>query len=378
MSETATDLARQLARNAERVCRHYLSNGRREGRTWRVGDADNTPGRSLMVRLVGPDSGKGAAGHWVDFATGEHGDLLDLIARTCRLDAFRNVLDEARRFLNLPQSDAQSSEAKKPLVPRASPEAARRLFASAKPIRGTIAEIYLRNRGITDVRGLNPLRFHPRCYYRAHDEAPREIWPALLTGVTDLNGIVTGVLRTWLERDGSDKAPLATPRRAMGHLLGHGARFGMVTDVVAAGEGIETILALREVLPAMPMVAALSASHLGALILPPGLRRLYIARDNDRTGHRAMVALSARATANAIESFVLTPLTDDFNSDLCTLGTEVMAASLRVQLVPDDVGRFLCVEHRPGPRLRQRSLSSGASSLPAAPGLQEGDRARSG
>ena len=65
----AAELARRLAQNAEAVCREYLSNGRREGDTWRVGDIDNTPGRSLMVRLTGPDSGKGAAGHWVDFAT---------------------------------------------------------------------------------------------------------------------------------------------------------------------------------------------------------------------------------------------------------------------------------------------------------------------
>ena len=40
----------------------------------------NTPGRSLYVRLHGPDRGPGAAGKWTDAATGEHGDLLDLIA----------------------------------------------------------------------------------------------------------------------------------------------------------------------------------------------------------------------------------------------------------------------------------------------------------
>ena len=105
----ATELARRLAQDAEAVCREYLSNGRREGNTWRVGDVDNTPGRSLVVRLTGPDSGKGAAGRWVDFATSEHGDLLDLIARTCRLHTFRDVLDEARRFLSLPQREYQGS-----------------------------------------------------------------------------------------------------------------------------------------------------------------------------------------------------------------------------------------------------------------------------
>ena len=213
MSETAADLARRLARDAEGVCRHYLSNGRREGRTWRVGDADNTPGRSLMVRLAGPDAGKGAAGHWIDFATGEHGDLLDLIARTHRLDAFRDVLDEARRFLSLPQSDAHSSQPRRPPVPSGSPEAARRLFASAKPIRGTIAEIYLGNRGITDVRDLSALRFHPRCYYRAHDEAPRETWPALIAAVTDLRGTITG-RPAHLARSATDRTRRRSPRRA--------------------------------------------------------------------------------------------------------------------------------------------------------------------
>ncbi len=61
--------ARRLARDAEAVCRHYLSNGRRQGRYWLVGDVANTPGRSLFVRLTGPESGKGAAGKWTDVGT---------------------------------------------------------------------------------------------------------------------------------------------------------------------------------------------------------------------------------------------------------------------------------------------------------------------
>ncbi|MCO4053196.1 MAG: hypothetical protein HEQ16_03880 [Bosea sp.] len=66
-SSSAGELARALARNAEAVCRRYLSNGRRQGRYWLVGDAQNRPGRSLFVRLTGPDSGKGAAGKWTDY-----------------------------------------------------------------------------------------------------------------------------------------------------------------------------------------------------------------------------------------------------------------------------------------------------------------------
>src|SRR5262249_5144115 len=98
------------------------------------------------------------------------------------------------------------------------------------------------------------------------------------------SGDITGAHRTWLDPTGEDKAPVDTPRRAMGHLLGHGVRFGVVTDVMVAGEGIETVLSVRSVLPNLPMVAALSANHLAALLLPAMLRRIYLVRDNDAAG----------------------------------------------------------------------------------------------
>src|SRR5580704_15978339 len=67
MSSDVAELAHRLARDAEAVCRRYLSNGRREGRYWLVGDVANTKGRSLYVRLRGPVSGKGAAGKWTEY-----------------------------------------------------------------------------------------------------------------------------------------------------------------------------------------------------------------------------------------------------------------------------------------------------------------------
>jgi hypothetical protein len=67
MPGDAADLALRLARDAEAVCRHYLSNGRREGRYWMVGDVANTPGRSLFVHLRGAESGQGGAGKWTDY-----------------------------------------------------------------------------------------------------------------------------------------------------------------------------------------------------------------------------------------------------------------------------------------------------------------------
>ena len=95
------------------------------------------------------------------------------------------------------------------------------------------------------------------------------------------------------------------------------------------------------IVPTLPMVAALSANHLAALLLPPTLRRLYVARDADPAGDAAMATLCNRADAAGIEPFVLSPCLDDFNEDLRHLGIEWLRASLRQQFIPQDVERFL-------------------------------------
>lgn len=273
MPRDASELVHRLARVAEAVCRHYLSNGRREGRYWLVGDARNTPGRSMFVRLK--ESPKGAAGNWSDAATGEHGDLLDVIRESCGLLDFHDVADEARRFLSLPRSVPESApKLARSTAQAGSPEAARRLFAMSRPITRTLVETYLRNRGITAPHEDGALRFHPRCYYRPDEDVPTETWPAMIARVTNLDGRIMGAHRTWLDPSGRGKAPIDTPRRAMGGLLGNAVRFGVANDVLAAGEGIETMLSLRCVLPALPMAAALSAHHLAAKLLPLTLRRL--------------------------------------------------------------------------------------------------------
>lgn len=342
MTDDASMLALRLARNAEAVCRHYLSAGRREGRYWLVGDVRNSPGRSMFVRLIGPDVGKGAAGKWTDAATGEHGDLLDVIRETCGLSTFNEVVQEARGFLGLPNTGHArlASRPREPNPVRCG-GAARRLFAMAIPISGTIAEAYLQNRGIPALPECGGLRFHPHCYYRPDATSPTEIWPAMIAAVTDLNGRITGAHRTWLAPDGAGKAPIDTPRRAMGELLGNAVRFGRSGEVMAAGEGIETVLSIKCAMPTMPMMAALSAAHLAAIRFPKPLRRLYIARDADSAGDVAMAALANRAIDAGIEAITLSPQLEDFNEDARMLGVEALTAALRIQVSPEDVGRFM-------------------------------------
>jgi hypothetical protein len=162
----------------------------------------------------------------------------------------------------------------------------------------------------------------------------------MLAAVTDLDGTVTGVHRTWLARDGSGKARIATPRRAMGRLLGNGVRFGAAEDVVAVGEGIETVLALRCALPRLPMIAALSASHLVALVLPLSVRRLYVAQDIDHAGICATTTLAERTGRRGVRAIVLSPRAADFNDDLRRSGAVGSIEHLCPQLAPEDVARL--------------------------------------
>lgn len=287
MTITTHELAYRLAQCAEAVCRRYLSAGRRQGNYWLVGDVRNLPGRSMFVRLE--DSSNGPAGKWTDAATGEHGDLLDVIREALGLLDFSDVVTEARSFLSLPYSMPHPGVRTRnaTLVLPNVALAAQRLFAMSQPLGETLAQTYLRNRGIKGLRGTESLRFHPRCFYRSDGHSPIETWPAMIAAVADLHGNITGAQRIWLASDGVDKAPADTQRKAMGELLGHAVRFGRPGDVMAAGEGIETVLSLLQVPPQMVMAAALSAAHLAAILFPVDLRRLYVVRDKDSTGHGA-------------------------------------------------------------------------------------------
>lgn len=326
-------IAERLAQNAEAVCKHYLDNGRKSGRHWLVGDAMNSKGRSMFVRLTGPTYGPGAAGKWQDAATGEHGDLLDVIALSLNISA-AEAREEALRFLSLPSTARKPAQ--QPVPPNSRP-AARRLFAAAVPLLNTPAETYLRQtRAITCSLNEPALRFHPRCYHLS--DAGRMEHPAIIAAITDNAGDITGVQRLYLAPGGLQKAAIDKPKRSLGDVLGNAIRIGRATDVLTVGEGVETTLSIRSLMPAMPVAACTSANHLALFTPPPGLKRLYIAHDRGHAGLRAAEQLRAVATAAGVAVRLLTPPgNDDWNADLRTLPAETLHLSLARQLAPDDL-----------------------------------------
>ncbi|MGP1273903.1 MAG: toprim domain-containing protein, partial [Caulobacterales bacterium] len=190
---------------------------------------------------------------------------------------------------------------------------------------------------------MQSLRFHPPSFYGPEGGGPIARLPAMLAAITDLEGRHTGTHRTWLRPDGSAKADVDTPRRAMGTLLGNGVRFGAPADVLIAGEGIETVLSVRSALPEIPALAALSSGHLAAIRFPAGLRRLYVLRDRDPAGAAARDRLEARAAETGIEAVTLTPRLGDFNDDLRRYGLAALQARLRLHLHVEDAARSVPV-----------------------------------
>ena len=325
----ATAVAAALGARAEEVCRRYLPHGRKHGRYWTAGDARGAKGRSLFVRLAPP----GVPGKWTDAATGEHGDLLDLIRIASGAGSLRAALAEARAFLSLPPATAAGGFDSYDRM-----EAARRLWQRCRAIDGTHAEAYLHARAIHRCR-FPALRFHPSLLYR--DGGGMRRLPALVAAVTGAAGerpgpgehpghaAITGVHRTWLDPSRPAKAPVARPRKALGRVHGLAVRFGgSGPATLLVGEGIETVLSLVTAMPDTVAAAALSAGSLGAFAPPPGVKRLVIARDNDPEGERAAERLARRCARAGVPAHVLVPEGADFNDDLLALGSAALAARL--------------------------------------------------
>ena len=321
----ASGIAAALSERAEAVCRQYLPHGRRQGRYWVAGDLGGARGRSLYVRLRPP----GTPGKFTDAATGEHGDLLDIIRHRVNAPTLRAALDEARSFLALPAAPAAGEGSGDAYD---ATEAARRLWTRCRAIDGTHAEAYLHARGLARCR-FAALRFHPALRYREGASVRR--LPALVAAVTGDNGAVTGVQRTWLDPRSPAKAGIASPRKALGRIYGLAVRFGRPADGASllVGEGIETVLSLVTAVPQVTAAAALTAGSLGAFVPPLGLTRLVIARDDDAEGARAAERLARRCARAGVAALVLTPEGGDFNDDLVALGPHALAARVGPLLI---------------------------------------------
>lgn len=190
------------------------------------------------------------------------------------------------------------------------------LWQQAQPISGTLAETYLRGRGISCPLP-ETLRFLPACW---HPTAKR--FPAMLALVDGAMGCA--VHRTYLA-PGGGKAEVEPNKLMLGRVSGGAARLTSAQGLLVVAEGIETALSLACGLLREPATvwAALSTSGMRGLQLPNQPGPLTIAPDGDTAGREAAHKLAERAHALGWQvSLLPAPDGHDWN-DILTMKGEV-------------------------------------------------------
>ena len=329
-SDIAT-LSLDLAARAESFCRHFFPEGRKQGNYWQIGDVSGAQGQSLSIRLV--DHGGRKSGNWTDYASGEFGDLIDLLHANLGNGHLGDTLNQCRSFLgetsvDYPKTSYDAARVSPAIESNKRIDSARKLFKIGKPTYRTLGSAYLLGRGI---KRFGPaLKYHPTVYVRPHDDCEAEKHPALLAKITNNEGHITGVARTFLNPKTKGLAEFDNPKRVLGQLYGNAIRFGKGKpkyDLIA-GEGLENVLSVGTALPEMDLVSCLTANHLGVFDPPDSIKRLWIARDNDPAGEAAAERLRKRAEAKNMLCFDLVPRRGDFNEDLQECGPKEMADRL--------------------------------------------------
>jgi hypothetical protein len=297
------EIARMLNARVRELAPAVLPGGRRDGHEWRAGSLAGERGDSLAVHLVGAK-----AGIWCDFATGETGDALDLIAQSRYGSDKRQALAWAKSWLGLEGADPTRLAAARAAVPdgaaldrQAEEEAAatrstalRLWLGACAVVRGTPVDRYLTSRGISlAALGRQPraLRYHPQLWH----VPSRRHWPAMLSLITAPDGSAAAVHRTWLEEraDGSvAKAPVERNKAVLGGYRGCAIRLWrgasgkpfreMAPDeTIDITEGIEDGLSVAYACPEFRVIAAISLSNMGTVELPPAARTVRLWRQND-------------------------------------------------------------------------------------------------
>jgi phage/plasmid primase-like uncharacterized protein len=195
-------------------------------------------------------------------------------------------------------------------------EEARRLYEAG--IADERIEIYLRSRGINTVPSV--LRF---CEATPHDRLRIKL-PAMLAPVVNVAGELVALHKTFLKRDGTAKAELDKiyQRETCGPKKGGMIRIAAFDPgrALLIGEGIETSLSAMALL-GLPGWAGIDADNIRtALALPPDVRSVAIAADNDErgAGPRAAAAACDRwcSEGRTVDVFMPDRPGDDFNDVL--------------------------------------------------------------
>lgn len=184
-----------------------------------------------------------------------------------------------------------------------------RLIETDNPVHRYLLQRRLNFNELSDLSHV--LRYHPCLpYYHGDDHWTHH--PAMIAPVSNPQGVLVSIHRTYLTRDGH-KANVPKPKKLMPTAIRGATRGGAVRlypsdNILGVAEGIETALAVR-LATGLPVWATISAVGMATLALPEGVSTVVVFADNDpsRTGQEAAKALARRMLTERRTVKILTP-----------------------------------------------------------------------
>lgn len=272
---------------------------------------DRKPG-SFVIWTQGP-----VAGGWKEYATGEGGDVFQLIAYLEGIDRADTMsqywwaldylglgkgdvrtVEQAQQDRERADRDRKAAEARDIGMEDSKSEGLFKRWLELKPIDGTLGEIYLRDARRIDVSRLlrlpRALRFDPACDHIDKTTGEVTTWPTIVSAMSRASK-TAGLHRTYLAADGLGKAPVENAKKMLGPVRGAAIRLtrgeGDLSPAdrikkhrftpLMIGEGIETTLTCATAQPTYASWAAGSLSLMGLLDWPEWASAVILLKDND-------------------------------------------------------------------------------------------------
>jgi putative DNA primase/helicase len=221
-------------------------------------------------------------------------------------------------------------------------ELVQHLWREAKPLAGTPAQHYLENRAIRLPTWPPTLRYHASC---PHPSGSR--LAALVAAVTvyrEEKLHLVAVHRIYITSDGR-KAAVEPRKASLGSVKGGAIWLSRPTSQLLITEGIEDAMALMTMYQSdlrfagWSYGAAVSAGNLPHLELPPEVRTVIVAADNDEAGRRAANEAACRFVREGRDGRVAYPPSGfkDFNDALLA---ERRKKVISMSRLPADTGKF--------------------------------------
>ena len=240
------------------------------------------------------------------FGCGASGDAIDFLSMADNLA----LHEAAHRLTGAAQGSWPSQGPIRPKPDRSME--ARSIWDRALPATGTLAETYLKARGIT-------IPVPPSIRFLCLPYGKSAALPCLIAAIQNHLGQVVGIQRIWLATDGLAKADFPKPKLSLGAVKGGAIRLGEpnAAGVLMVCEGPEDGLSLMQMF-AIPVWVSAGATVMPAMQIPPTVKSIVIAADNDAAGSGAAKAAQSAFTSRGITVRTIRPSPPfkDFNDEL--------------------------------------------------------------